>query len=154
MPPAVNKLIYWYWGHSDDEAANANQILGKYYNGTDTSIRIINCIENVMYGDIDRPESYTDDDVVHPGSDWVECMGYTIFGSTSSILAVLYIILLTIQLKKHGAKNWETYKKTKTIVFISAITQLCLIFIDNLVLPAAMHWLGTTLITAFIALLR
>lgn len=34
------------------------------------------------------------------------------------------------------------------------MTQLVLIFLDNLILPEYIHWLGTTLITAIIALLR
>ena len=95
-PPSLNSLIYWYWGHSDDEAANANQVLGKWYNGTNDVIRIANCIQNVKYGTIHRPASATSTEVVHPGSDWVECAGYSLFAVSSLTCGVLYSILLAI----------------------------------------------------------
>ena len=58
---------------------------------------------------------------MHPGSDWVECTGFSLFGVSSLACAILYSFLLYIQLKKHGARNWEAYKKYKTLVYMSAI---------------------------------
>ena len=92
--------------------------------------------------------------MVHPGSDWIECTGFSLFAVSSLTCAILYMFLLYIQLKKHGVRNWETYKKYKTLVYFSAIVQLILIFIDNLIEPHSIGWMANTMITAIIALLR
>ena len=107
-----------------------------------------------MYGSIERIDAEHPEALVHPGSDWVECTGFSIFAVSSLTCAILYTFLLYIQLKKHGARNWEAYKKYKTLVYMSAIVQLVLIFLDNLIEPHALGWMLNTMITAIIALLR
>ena len=48
--PKPNSLIYWYWGHSNDLEAYENQLLGKYWPGSNKVFRVVNCIQNEMYG--------------------------------------------------------------------------------------------------------
>ena len=144
-------LIYWYWGFEDVEEANKGQKIGKYSADSNEPFRLVNCIQNMMYGELDvDPEIAVDG-----GSDWVKCSSIALFTVTSITLIVLFGILLSIQLKKYGLQgNCMVFKKLKTWCLINPLILLTFIFFDNLLTPFSYGWATYTILQALICTMR
>ena len=88
------------------------------------------------------------------GSDWVECVSFSLFTVASLVLMVLFGFLLSVQIKKYGLRDGLILKKVKTWIFIFAILMITFIFFDDLIMPTAMKWVWTVFISGCIGIFR
>ena len=74
------------------DSANAGQMIGKYSPDSNQLFRLVNCIQNMINGELGVDAEIA----VDGGADWVKCTSIGLFTVTSITLIVLFGILLSI----------------------------------------------------------